>query len=143
MFYLFSKIFLSACKSLFKALSSVNFSGNLILSLAIFFSNPSNKSILLKSQSSWSSGSFKPTENQWKLLSLLWLTADNITDMNQYLRLQTAVMSWDVEWVKNITWITIPKKQLEDSVQFLYWWMQPISEINNRVVEWPQLPSNP
>ncbi len=97
----------------------------------------------LKISSSWSSGSFKPTENQWKLLSLLWLTADNITDINQYLRLQTAVMSWDVEWVKNITWITIPKKQLEDSVQFLYWWMQPISENNNRVVEWPQLPSNP
>ena len=82
----------------------------------------------LKATKSWSSSSFKPTENQWKMLSLLWLTSDNITDMNQYLRLQTAVMALDVEWVKNITWVAIPKKQLEDSVKFLYWWIQPISE---------------
>lgn len=85
----------------------------------------------LKISSSWSSWVFNPTENQWKALSILWLTTDDITTKNDFLRLQTAIMAWDNQTASQIAGKNLTKTQINDAIKFLHWWIQPISEINN------------
>ena len=97
-----------------------------------------NQLAQIKATSSWSSWLFSPTENQWKALSILWLTTDDITTKNDFLRLQTAIMAWDNKTASQIVGKNLTKTQMDDAIKFLHWWIQPISE-----VYWPQQESNP